>query len=292
MPTTYTHDRFGMDVLRQLPQHIADLIRSQENLYHIGLQGPDLFFYYHPLKKNPVSRIGSEVHSAPGRVFFTHAAEVVRAAEEAPYLAYVYGSICHFVLDRECHYEVFDFTRTHGVSHAEIEGELDRVLLQRDGRDPVRADLVSEIHPGREAAEVIAAFYTGLPLPGQEMPVFTVKQMEGAIRSFVQFNDLLRAPQRWKRGIIYAGLKAAGMYSELQGHIINYEENPDCREVLERLIPLYEAAVPKAVALITEFADNMTGALPWSSLYEMNYESDYPKELRMTVNPEYRERKK
>lgn len=44
MPTTYTHDKFGKDVYKKLPEHIKAVIRKGKGVYRIGQHGPDIFF--------------------------------------------------------------------------------------------------------------------------------------------------------------------------------------------------------------------------------------------------------
>ena len=53
MPATYAHFRFGREVLRRLSPETREAITPRIQLYHIGLHGPDIFFYYHPLSKKP-----------------------------------------------------------------------------------------------------------------------------------------------------------------------------------------------------------------------------------------------
>ena len=52
MPSTYAHYRFGQEVLKELPNDIKKIIIENKELYDIGLHGPDLLFYYLPLKNN------------------------------------------------------------------------------------------------------------------------------------------------------------------------------------------------------------------------------------------------
>ena len=47
MPTTFTHDLFGREVYRMLPQEEREKIRRHGRLYRIGLHGPDILFYFH-----------------------------------------------------------------------------------------------------------------------------------------------------------------------------------------------------------------------------------------------------
>ena len=55
MPSTYAHYRFGQEVLKELPNDIKKIIIENKELYDIGLPGPDLLFYYLPLKNNEIN---------------------------------------------------------------------------------------------------------------------------------------------------------------------------------------------------------------------------------------------
>ena len=61
MPTTYTHYRFGMDVLSQLPDSLKKEIEKNLSLYHIGLHGPDILFYYKALSRETL--INSSIYT-------------------------------------------------------------------------------------------------------------------------------------------------------------------------------------------------------------------------------------
>ena len=52
MPASYAHYRFGQQVFKQLPVELQQQISPYMDLYQIGLHGPDLLFYYHPLIPN------------------------------------------------------------------------------------------------------------------------------------------------------------------------------------------------------------------------------------------------
>ena len=163
MPSTYAHRRFGADVLQQLPAALQDQIGKNRALFDVGLHGPDLLFYYHAAKSNPVSALGNAMHEQPGRVFFTRARGVVNTARNKnAALAYALGFVCHFALDSTCHPYVERYTRESGVSHCEIETEFDNALMREDGLDPIKFFTASHIKPSRERAEVIAPFYEGV----------------------------------------------------------------------------------------------------------------------------------
>ena len=70
MPASYTHQCFGDDVLPRLSTMIQRIISSHKDYYDLGLQGPDLFFYYHPTRKTMVRDFGLSLHKENAYSFF------------------------------------------------------------------------------------------------------------------------------------------------------------------------------------------------------------------------------
>ena len=77
MPTSYAHYKFGQEVKEKLSGEILDIVEEYPQLFHLGLHGPDLLFYYNALKKNKVNTIGFELHEYSGRYVFDRAAKVI-----------------------------------------------------------------------------------------------------------------------------------------------------------------------------------------------------------------------
>ena len=83
----------GRETARLLEPAALGVITQAPQLYSIGLHGPDLFFYYKPLSKNPVNQLGHGLHDRPGREFFERAARVLKAhPDSVAHRAYVYTS--------------------------------------------------------------------------------------------------------------------------------------------------------------------------------------------------------
>ena len=82
-------------------------------------------------------------------------------------------------------------------------------------------------------------------------------------------------PQKWKRRPVFFLMKRLGVYEPLHGHFINFAENPACAPNRDALLSLYDEAVPEAAGLIVRYRAMAEGKEEWSSLYQMNYESDY-----------------
>ena len=67
----------GQEVIKQLSDPVREIIMENKELYDIGLHGPDILFYYHPLKVDPVNSIGYRLHEHSGKFFFERAAKVI-----------------------------------------------------------------------------------------------------------------------------------------------------------------------------------------------------------------------
>ena len=116
--------------------------------------------------------------------FFHHAVEVIEKAKDpAAARAYIYGFICHFALDSECHPYVEKIMQVGRVSHNEIEMELDRMMLTEDYHDPLRYLTAKHIQPKMEYAEVIAPFFKDV----------TAEQIYKALKGMVFYHKLFLA---------------------------------------------------------------------------------------------------
>ena len=146
MPAFYAHYKFGQMVKNKLPAKYQRLLEDYQDLYEIGLHGPDILFFYHPIIRHPITQIGVVIHHETGRVFFEHAlTQMHRSAAEGDKMqkalwAYALGVVCHFALDASCHTYINHFEKTRRISHHEIEKEFEKYLMKKDGLDPFNWD--------------------------------------------------------------------------------------------------------------------------------------------------------
>lgn len=208
MPSTYAHYRMGQQVHSMLDGNEKKIVEKYPQLYLIGLHGPDILFYYKPLKSNSINSIGYELHRHSGKEFFERARKVISGKNNRePYLAYTYGVLNHFALDVSCHGYIEDKINESGISHAEIEVEFDRELMVMDKKNPITQSLVRHIIPSEENAKVISEFYPGT----------TMQDVKKALEGMISYNNLLVAPSHIKRWFIYLLLKVSGNYKEMRG---------------------------------------------------------------------------
>lgn len=262
MPAAYAHERFGNEVLSELYRNHPDIfyrcITNYSDLVHIGFQGPDFLFFYYPAVPNRIVREGIRIHDAEGKEFFSRAVSVLRHYRRKgnkerfqASFAYLVGVICHFSLDFTCHPFVNDFEALHAkdtadrelpVSHAEIEAQFDRYLMELNDRNPVTVDITAPFHPSRFAAAVLVPFYPGVPK----------YRILPALDGFVLNNRILYCPGDLKRRVIYSASKVLGIYSLIHGHMVPEKSDPAFSLSNQRLQQLFEKAVPRAVKLIAE----------------------------------------
>ncbi|MBR4982115.1 MAG: zinc dependent phospholipase C family protein [Lachnospiraceae bacterium] len=271
MPTSYAHYKFGQEVRSRLTGEIAEIIAEYPQLFHLGLHGPDLLFYYNALKKNKINTIGFGLHEYSGKYVFERAAKVIREKNmDQAHQAYIFGFLCHYSLDVSCHGCVNAFDATGIAGHLEIEAELDREMLIRDGKDPLRTLLTGHLVSSRENAEVIKDFFPGV----------TTEEIEKTIKDMIFYLNFLVARGKFKRWIFVNGLKLVGKYDEFGGLMISEKKNHDCDKTVERLLELYEDAKDLAVKLIQEYPLYLRGEKELDEVYKYSFDSELPKKGR------------
>lgn len=269
MPSTYAHYRLGQEARNNLGESERKVVEEYPELFLIGLHGPDILFYFNPLFNNQVNQIGYSMHGRPGKEFFKNAAEVIKQYPgNNAYLSYVYGFICHFALDETCHGYIDEKIAASGISHTEIEVEFDRMLMIKDGYDPIRHRLTEHIVPSMENAEVIQAFFEGVDSV----------QVRKALNEMIKNNNLLIAPSKGKRLLIKGLLTVTGNYKEMHGLVVNYQENPLCDDSTRKLWSLYQEAKELAVLLLHDYRNYLEGSEDLNQIYNYTFGSQLTEE--------------
>ena len=247
MPAAYAHISFGREVLKALPAPLQTLIEEHFDAFALGVHGPDLLFYYRPLFANKTSEVGYRLHFEQAAPFFARAKTVF---------------LCHFALDSTAHPLVSEkLGRSPEVTHTETESSFDRLLLEREGKDPLSADLTAHIRPSSRLADIAAAYY-GLP----------ERKLRKALSSILFYNRLLRAPRPAKRRLVCAVLRLTGNYREMHGMMIPYQKDERCADSDKALMDAFERAIPKACELIASYETYLRGEGELSPLLDRNYE--------------------
>jgi hypothetical protein len=226
------------------------IIRNHQQVYDIGLHGPDLLFYYHPATANVINQMGDRYHDQTGHAFFLPAAQhALRCADTEAAVAYLYGVICHYALDSVCHPYVETYVQAGRAGHVEMETSFDRMLLLKDHQDPLHYPLCRHILPTRESAALIARFY----------PVAKPQHIYRSMRGMIFYNRLSSMPHKAMRRVTTAAMKLSGRYEELRGMLMPDRQNPRTEEIDGHLYALYQKAVDHAQGLLRQMDRHLSG---------------------------------
>ena len=216
MPAFYAHYHFGEVVLKELKSNVRQIILAHRELFDIGVQGPDLFFYYKPLKKNEVNAFGSTMHYTNASVFFEKTRHYMAKYNDHKdaMLSYLLGFLAHFCLDCIDHPYVAKKVEVSGVSHFAIESEYDRHLMAVDNR-PQGA--VNEIKPTSFNAMIIQRFF----------PEFSLKTVLTSIKSIKRYNNILLVRNPVKAASLLKAMELIGAQN-FSDHLITPQKNLKC----------------------------------------------------------------
>ncbi|HBD65061.1 MAG TPA: hypothetical protein DC038_11595 [Clostridiales bacterium] len=261
MPTTYAHYCFGHEVLELLDGNIKKIINENITLFNIGLHGPDILFYYKPLKANDISRTGHSLHGMNADLFFENARKIIRSCSDYEgAAAYIAGFICHFMLDSQCHPFIRQKEREK-LSHGTIETEFDRLFMLKNNLNPVSFRPTSHIAANSRNARAISWFFDGI----------SEKDVYKALKSMKFYLDFLVSPDQAKRALITAGLRMSGNYDGMSGLVMSFEPVKECIGINGALYRLYTEAIEPASMLIDEYYRNVDTEKELNERFRRNF---------------------
>lgn len=145
LPNIITHKIFAEEALAELRKYdIKEIINKHPQIFYIGSNGPDFLFFYHSKpweahKGHSLNRLGSRMHAAHINEFYKVAIECIREQSDQDVkenmLAYLFGHLCHWALDKSTHPYIFYRTGDcKGISagyHHRFESMMDTMMLYR-----------------------------------------------------------------------------------------------------------------------------------------------------------------
>lgn len=214
MPSLITHELFGKEVCRALPQKLSTIIQANIEEFSIGTSGPDLFFYYNAwpwLNQNEakkIAKIGNEIHSHHIHEFFKDVFETVKDHQSQEKISYVAGLLCHWALDKEAHPYIFNQTESDkggdsSLYHRRFESHLDYLMLQlirgQSGKD----------YPGYKLlkydSDTVKAIYEIYSEPVKHVYGYTIdsKCIETCLKHFYNIQKVLFDPHGYRKKFLY-----------------------------------------------------------------------------------------
>ena len=140
MPGFATHYLFGVNTIKKISNDmITNSIKEYPHTFGLGLQGPDLFFYFLPSYLKKSGNLGTLVHHKNNGLFLSYLLES-RALfsdchEQEIAAAYIEGFLGHYVLDTVCHPYIYakshygTYKKDYFGHHVYLETDIDADLL-------------------------------------------------------------------------------------------------------------------------------------------------------------------
>ena len=273
MPNYYAHLKFGDKVLSELPLDLAGRIGREEEAFHLGCLGPDPLFFYHPIRPNGVRREGVRMHRASA----LPAAERLRQAIEdgVPMSAgYGAGFLCHLALDSACHGYVDGRAAGGPISHMAMEGEYDRMLMERDGLDASEKAHLPESPADRAVWEAASmAFVHASP-----------DQMRRAYKSMNFYSSFLARSNGRMRGRVIGAVSRMLPIPSAKGIALKQDPHPSAARSNADLDRLLESAVPETAAQLTAFFRAIDAETPVPHWFDRDFKGNPPRLPRERIH--------
>lgn len=262
MPSTYSHYRFGKDILSRLPEQAQNFIEQYRELYDIGLHGPDICLYYEPMSFNPVKQNSFRLHKEYADVLFQRTACLMKEAPNPDaYKVYLIGFVCHYALDSVCHPYVEKIISLGEIGHTELETDLDRYFMIKDSLDPMSHFPITHIKSTDFNSEIIKVFYETL----------SIEEVKMCLEGMIKVTKFFHATTEERLNELYDILKENGCFGPMHGLVMKPAPNPICKKYYALFERLYNEAVLLGVTLVNEFIQFLEAGTELSSKFHKTF---------------------
>ena len=296
MPGLITHYIAGQAVLKALSSEIQQIVNPHTQLYSLGTQGPDIFFYYMPGLIRKRSRgIGPIMHQRDLGLFFMEMAEAIRrhGNVQTAHMLYTYtaGFLVHYALDAHTHPFVYAQTTNErsriktSTNHRKLETIIDVMMLKlASGKRPSAYQLHELITPP-SADMRIAAHATGAAISSVYGTNILTDDVYNAMRHMIKLTRFLQSStgrrQEWME--LLEDLTIRTRYVSCMIHM---QDTPSTRDYLnmqnaswqapwdessrsESFLTLYENGIEDATNMIQALFSYIEGSLSRGDLIEI-----------------------
>lgn len=150
MPATYTHHIFTKDVFKVLDCDIKEKLKDKQDLFDLFGKSFDILFFIK-------YKMGIYAHNNKSNLYFKNIVKYIKdnsLENNSEILAYLYGSICHYVLDTICHPYIFyktgnyiagdKSTYKYRGGHSYIESMIDAQFYYKRNNKPIYKGKLSQ----------------------------------------------------------------------------------------------------------------------------------------------------
>lgn len=218
MPSILTHYGFN----KELYDTNNVFLKDNEDIYLLGAQGPDPFFFYGlvPFLKlkngKDIREYGSKLHKMDPSKAFSYFFEYANKSEHKDILyAYILGAGLHYILDRKIHPYVFYKTgfsddkkmkKIYFVDHTLFETNMD-VLLINDKYKDIKVKPKESILTREDKVLIVSEMYGKLAKEILNISLIDEKSFYDSYKHMITIEKVLYSPHSIKKKTIGALLK-------------------------------------------------------------------------------------
>ncbi len=265
MPAIYAHDKFGRAVIAALPHPLKETLLAYPSALRLGFQGPDVLFYHKPLKteNNPTRKKGVDMHHTLADTFFIEQAKTLskEGIAPSPYLSYIGGFLCHYLLDFHLHPSIYEVEAT-GVSHGKIESEFDKFLLKKDEL-PYRGMNTAAVYTQGAGTDLAVEKALGV----------TNEQANRAIKTMKKYNGLFALNCELVHAVCHGALKLVKKDKKFGDMFRRKKDDEACLAASETLSKLLEKAIPVAAEKVEGYFANLQEIASTEKMDEIFHEN-------------------
>lgn len=281
MPNIITHKIFAEEVLKQITKNdIKEIIERHPQIFYIGSNGPDFLFFSHikpweSYKSHALNHLGSKMHSHHINDFYTTALRCIKEQTnkvvQENMIAYIFGHLCHWALDKTTHPYIFHRTgNCKGESaglHHRFESMMDTMMLKKYYDIDIKDFATYEICAyDEDILKAIARIYVPVAkeVYHQEVKVFELRE---TLNSWYDVQKLLYDPNNTKYSILKGVETIMRKPWKISGNIIKskIDERFDilneekmtwqhpCDDTIESNLSfqeMFDSAIPLAICVI------------------------------------------
>ena len=282
MPSVLTHYGFNKDLL----DDTISFLKDNEDIYLVGAQGPDPFFFYGIIpfieakKGKEVRGFGSKVHKREPSKAFKFFFDYANGAKEKDVLySYIFGAGLHYILDRKIHPYVYYKTgfsdnkkekRQYFTDHTLFETHLD-VLLINDIYEKYKTTPLLSIKCDEDKIEDVSEMYGKLAKVVFKEEVIGEDSFEDAYDHMCKIEKILYSGKGIKKNLVGLLFKNTPFNTMMHPKIVKDDNRVDYLNIKKSLWkdPSTEKVCDKSFYELLEEAKN--DAKVWFELVQDAY---------------------
>ncbi|MGL4382701.1 MAG: zinc dependent phospholipase C family protein [Bacilli bacterium] len=262
MPAFYTHYYLGTCILKKLNQELLDEINQYRNYFDIGLQGPDIFFFYKPLNKNEITTYGNNIHKNTFNNYLK-SIDFNNLSLQPATKVYLYGYVLHFILDTILHPTVNKYASTFS-EHMFFEMKLDYYLLKKAG--------INKPNHFKRSKLIVINESMGSDLKDL-FPLISEKDILESIKGMKLYLSLLYSPYHIKRLLLKEGLKLFKIDSDFSNLIIYRGRFRHCNDVFNRIVDSFDEITNLSYLAFINFINSYDNKMPLEIIFDQYFDN-------------------